>query len=87
MGFREHADSSSGSDPKLLKINHMESNKYAKELDVAVRVVHMACSMCQSVQKGLVSGSSNQVKSKHDDSPVTVAGISFGFLLWMGLDF
>lgn len=52
----------------------MEIEKYSKELDVAVRVVHMACSLCQRVQEGLVSTSSDQVKSKDDDSPVTVAG-------------
>ncbi|KAK9938192.1 hypothetical protein M0R45_014945 [Rubus argutus] len=51
----------------------MEDDKYAKELDVAVRVVHMACSLCQRVQEGLVSASSDQVKSKVDDSPVTIA--------------
>lgn len=52
----------------------MEDDKYAKELDVAVRVVHMACSLCQRVQEDLVSASSDQVKSKVDDSPVTIAG-------------
>lgn len=52
----------------------MGDNNYAKELDVAVRVVHMACSLCQRVQEGLVSSSSNDhVKSKDDDSLVTVA--------------
>ncbi|CAK7327566.1 unnamed protein product [Dovyalis caffra] len=52
----------------------MEDSKYAKELDVAVRVVHMACSLSQRVQEGLVSSSSNdQVKAKDDDSLVTVA--------------
>ncbi|KAF5730642.1 PAP-specific phosphatase HAL2-like [Tripterygium wilfordii] len=47
--------------------------KYARELDVAVRVVHMACALCQRVQEGLVSSSSGQVTSKDDDSPVTIA--------------
>ncbi|KAJ6980005.1 hypothetical protein NC653_027973 [Populus alba x Populus x berolinensis] len=52
----------------------MGDNNYAKELDVAVRVVHMACSLCQRVQEGLVSSTSNDhVKSKDDDSLVTVA--------------
>lgn len=52
----------------------MGENNYAKELDVAVRVVHMACSLCQRVQEGLVSSTSNDhVKSKDDDSLVTVA--------------
>lgn len=47
---------------------------YAKELDVAVRVVHMACSLCRRVQERVVSTRGDQVKSKDDDSPVTVAG-------------
>ncbi|KAH8494441.1 hypothetical protein H0E87_021003 [Populus deltoides] len=52
----------------------MGENNYAKELDVAVRVVHMACSLCRRVQEGLVSSTSNDhVKSKDDDSLVTVA--------------
>ncbi|KAF9672860.1 hypothetical protein SADUNF_Sadunf11G0088000 [Salix dunnii] len=52
----------------------MGENNYAKELDVAVRVVHMACSLCQRVQEGLVSSTSNDhVMSKDDDSLVTVA--------------
>ncbi|KAL8147806.1 3',5'-bisphosphate nucleotidase AHL [Apium graveolens] len=51
----------------------MENDKYAEELDVGVKVVQMACSLCKTVQKALVSGSFNQVKSKNDDSPVTVA--------------
>ena len=53
----------------------MEGDKYYEELGVAVRVVHLACSLCQRVQEGLVSMSSDQVKSKDDDSPVTVAGM------------
>jgi hypothetical protein len=58
----------------------MGENNYAKELDVAVRVVHMACSLCQRVQEGLVSSTSNDhVKSKDDDSLVTVAGNSIFF--------
>ncbi|GMP52859.1 hypothetical protein CsSME_00018528 [Camellia sinensis var. sinensis] len=52
----------------------MEDEKYSKELDVAVRVVHLACFLCQRVQEGLVSTNSDHVKSKDDDSPVTVAG-------------
>lgn len=56
----------------------MEDDKYAKELDVAVRAVHMACALCQRVQEGLVSASTDQVKSKDDDSPVTIAGLYFG---------
>lgn len=53
----------------------MDNAMYSEELAVAVRVVHMACCLCQRVQDGLVGTSSEQVKSKDDDSPVTVAGI------------
>lgn len=52
----------------------LESEKYSRELYVAVRVVQMACSLCQKVQEHLISKSNDQVKSKDDDSPVTVAG-------------
>lgn len=51
----------------------MDNAMYSEELAVAVRVVHMACCLCQRVQDGLVGTSSEQVKSKDDDSPVTVA--------------
>ncbi|KAG8386280.1 hypothetical protein BUALT_Bualt03G0132600 [Buddleja alternifolia] len=51
----------------------MENQKYTKELNVAVRVVHMACFLCEKVQKQLISTNSDQVKSKDDDSLVTVA--------------
>ncbi|KAI4322900.1 hypothetical protein L6164_022550 [Bauhinia variegata] len=54
----------------------MVEDKYAKELDVAVRIVHMACALCGGVQERLLSMSSDQVKSKDDDSPVTVADLS-----------
>ncbi|GMJ10210.1 HAL2-like [Hibiscus trionum] len=50
-----------------------ENDKYGKELDLAVRIVHMACSLCQKVQQSLVSAASRQVLAKDDDSPVTVA--------------
>ncbi|XP_057964104.1 PAP-specific phosphatase HAL2-like [Malania oleifera] len=46
---------------------------YTEELDVAVRVVHLACVLCRRVQDGLIGPSIDQVKSKDDDSPVTVA--------------
>lgn len=71
----------------------MENNKYAKELEVGVKVVQMACSLCKTVQKGVVSGSFNQVKSKNDDSPVTVAGNFFiihtsnGYMLRLHIPF
>ncbi|CAL1352798.1 unnamed protein product [Linum trigynum] len=51
----------------------MGDANYARELGVAVRAVHMACALCQRVQAGLVSHGTGQVKSKDDDSPVTVA--------------
>ncbi|XVE80203.1 hypothetical protein DITRI_Ditri14bG0120900 [Diplodiscus trichospermus] len=51
----------------------MEEDNYGKELDLAVRIVHMACSLCQKVQERLVSTASEQVVAKGDDSPVTIA--------------
>ncbi|KAI3937076.1 hypothetical protein MKX01_015291 [Papaver californicum] len=55
--------------------NHLgikSDDKYSKELDVDVRVVQMACSLCQRVQESLLSKKNEQVKSKDDNSPVTV---------------
>ncbi|KAH7842510.1 hypothetical protein Vadar_006167 [Vaccinium darrowii] len=69
LGLLHNADSPSGSG----EFDNMEAEKYSEELDVAVRAVHLACSLCQRVQEGLVSTSSDHVKSKDDDSPVTVA--------------
>lgn len=46
---------------------------FSKELDVGVRVVQMACSLCQRVQDGIVGKKGDQIKAKDDDSPVTVA--------------
>ena len=54
----------------------MENERYAKELEVAVRVVHVACALCRRVQERLFSADSDHVLSKDDESPVTVAGIS-----------
>lgn len=50
------------------------NNKYDIELQVGVRVVQMACCLCQKVQKGSFGPSPDHVISKDDDSPVTVAG-------------
>ncbi|XP_028767620.1 PAP-specific phosphatase HAL2-like [Neltuma alba] len=52
-----------------------EAEEYSKELDVAVRAVQMACSLCQKVQENLIvkSKSESEVHSKDDNSPVTVA--------------
>jgi len=55
----------------------MADGKFSKELDVAVRVVHLACSLCQKVQNTLLSTTHQQVEFKDDDSLVTVAGNSF----------
>jgi len=57
----------------------MEEDKYAKELEVAVRVVHVACALCERVQERLLETTNDHVVSKDDDSPVTVAGIVFNF--------
>ncbi|CAA0815947.1 PAP-specific phosphatase HAL2-like [Striga hermonthica] len=51
----------------------MADGNYSEEVNVAVRVVHMACSLCEKVQRQLISTDSDQVKSKDDDSLVTVA--------------
>ncbi|KMS96773.1 hypothetical protein BVRB_8g199560 [Beta vulgaris subsp. vulgaris] len=52
-----------------------ESTKdnYSNELDVAVKAVQMACSLCQRVQKSLLSKSTSLVQSKDDNSLVTIA--------------
>ncbi|GAB2284554.1 hypothetical protein Dimus_019009 [Dionaea muscipula] len=54
----------------------MADGEFSKELDVAVRVVHLACSLCQRLQESLLSASIDHVKSKDDDSPVTIADFS-----------
>uniref|UniRef100_A0A0A0LDM4 Uncharacterized protein n=1 Tax=Cucumis sativus TaxID=3659 RepID=A0A0A0LDM4_CUCSA len=51
----------------------MEDGEYSKELDIAVRVVHLACALCRRVQEGLLENGNAQVKAKDDDSPVTIA--------------
>lgn len=61
--------------PTFWLILAMEEDKYAKELEVAVRVVHVACALCGRVQERLLETSNDHVLSKDDDSPVTVAGI------------
>ncbi|XP_015067253.1 PAP-specific phosphatase HAL2-like [Solanum pennellii] len=55
-----------------LKSNYI-SDGYCKELEIAVRAVHMACLLCQRVQENLLSENSEHVHSKEDDSPVTIA--------------
>ncbi|KAG6607854.1 PAP-specific phosphatase HAL2-like protein, partial [Cucurbita argyrosperma subsp. sororia] len=51
----------------------MENGEYSKELDMAVRVVHLACALCRRVQEGLLLVGNDLVKAKDDDSPVTIA--------------
>ncbi|CAN1854265.1 PAP-specific phosphatase HAL2-like [Linum perenne] len=51
----------------------MEQDKFSKELEIAVRAVQMACSLCQKVQHDLITKAQDQVQSKDDNSPVTVA--------------
>ncbi|KAE9592927.1 hypothetical protein Lal_00029233 [Lupinus albus] len=51
-------------------------NNYAMELEVAVRVVHVACALCGRVQEKLLATTNDLVVSKDDDSPVTVADLS-----------
>lgn len=51
-----------------------EADKYGKELEVAVRAIQLACSLCQRVQESFFSKTNNQIKSKDDDSLVTIAG-------------
>lgn len=77
----------------LLARASSEPDQYFKELDVAVRAVQMACSLCRRVQDSLISKTGNDVQSKDDNSPVTVAGqsiyfffVSFTFLLnWVSV--
>ena len=56
---------------------------YAREMEVAVRVVQVACTLCQRVQDSLLHPSADaggRVHSKLDRSPVTVAG-SYSLLI------
>ncbi|XXG59749.1 hypothetical protein AAC387_Pa04g1777 [Persea americana] len=78
LGLSEIASPFSGShqSPQMeaeMGISIPEGEKYSKELDVAVRVVQMACCICQRVQESLIQSSNGLIKSKEDDSPVTVA--------------
>jgi len=60
--------------PSFFSKSEEDDEEYSKELDVAVRAVQMACSLCQRVQESLISKTNHQVQSKDDNSPVTVAG-------------
>ncbi|CAL2251596.1 unnamed protein product [Prunus armeniaca] len=60
-------------DQKKLSFSSPEPVNYSQELDVAVRTVQLACSLCQRVQNSLISKTSDGFQSKDDNSPVTVA--------------
>lgn len=60
-------------DQKRSSLASLQPVKYSQELEIAVRAVQMACSLCQRVQDNLISKSSAVVQSKDDNSPVTVA--------------
>jgi len=56
--------------------NITTNNNYSKELDIAVSAVQLACSLCQRLQEDFVLATNtchNQIESKGDLSPVTVA--------------
>ncbi|KAL6201132.1 hypothetical protein ACLB2K_024847 [Fragaria x ananassa] len=57
-------------DPKRSSLSSLQPTH---DLEIAVRAVQMACSLCQKVQDSLVSKSGAVVQSKDDNSPVTVA--------------
>ncbi|XP_068668572.1 3',5'-bisphosphate nucleotidase AHL [Aristolochia californica] len=69
LGFH----TSSQMENENLRFQTFKGENYSRELDVAIRVVQMACSLCQTVQDRLLSKTHDQVKSKDDNSPVTVA--------------
>ncbi|XP_017978732.1 PREDICTED: PAP-specific phosphatase HAL2-like [Theobroma cacao] len=79
LKFNQNYSSSSSSsssvmeDHRNLALSSPGPEKYSKELDVAVRAVQMACSLCQKVQESLISKANSPVHSKDDNSPVTVA--------------
>ncbi|KAK9051740.1 hypothetical protein SSX86_028368 [Deinandra increscens subsp. villosa] len=61
-------------DSKWVSIESDVDEEYARELEVAVKAVHVACLLCQKVQERLVfDGDGENVQSKDDNSPVTIA--------------
>lgn len=60
------------------------SESLSQELKVAVGAVQMACFLCQRLQMNLLK-SNAQIQAKDDNSPVTVAGISFVFFFFFGI--
>ena len=79
---QNYSSSSIMEDQRNLVLSSPGPEKYSKELDVAVRAVQMACSLCQNVQDSLISKTNSPVHSKDDNSPVTVAGIPITFVLF-----
>lgn len=65
-------------DPKRSSLSSLQPTH---DLEIAVRAVQMACSLCQKVQDSLVSKSGAVVQSKDDNSPVTVAGLFLHFYI------
>ncbi|CAI9087564.1 OLC1v1021670C1 [Oldenlandia corymbosa var. corymbosa] len=62
--------------PDKLELEDSDSGIYSKELEVAVKAVHMASLLCKEVQERLIHRThdgSEGVHSKHDTSPVTIA--------------
>ncbi|KAM7525131.1 hypothetical protein LguiA_015033 [Lonicera macranthoides] len=53
-----------------------EPDKYSKELEIAVRTVHMACLVCEKVQESLGSRVNDQAQCKDDYCPVRIAACS-----------
>nr|KJB69452.1 hypothetical protein B456_011G024100 [Gossypium raimondii] len=70
---QNYPSSSVMEDERNLVVSSLGPDKYSKELDVAVKAVQMACSLCQKVQGSLISKTNSQIHSKEDNSPVTVA--------------
>ncbi|XP_071706523.1 3',5'-bisphosphate nucleotidase AHL-like [Rutidosis leptorrhynchoides] len=48
-------------------------DKYCKELEIAVKAVHVASLLCQKVQQNLIFNGNEDVQAKDDNSPVTIA--------------
>lgn len=58
--------------------------KCCKELEIAVKAVHVACLLCQKVQQNLIFNGNEDVQAKDDNSPVTIAGNSSLLNLFFG---
>ncbi|KAL6986271.1 3'(2'),5'-bisphosphate nucleotidase [Sarracenia purpurea var. burkii] len=69
-GHFDNADSHLGPPENLILWRGRKM--FSEELDVAVKVVHLACYLCQKGQEGLNSNRCERVKSKDDGSLVTI---------------